>query len=457
MPVLKRPAAAQVPAVAQKRQAVRRRLQIHVCGIDGRTLELKRDSEDPVSAVKQAVAKQWGVPSSCQKLAHEVKLVRDSDNIGKYCASTEDTVRFSFVVTLEAVCKQLAGSKKDDSVRAQALEDLRKLGLKGANAIAPVCSCLYDACPKVRTSALATLRKISTDQRHVIDSIVESFAEWVTPDSPSFTGKMDWAIKVLRAFAENENNHAVTAVIAMVVRLPIFEKEWCAGVLKGIAQDQCHAADMLLAALVQQDASLGAKALPDAEDVLDSFIYSRAPKQFKTDDILVHVVTAITNYLETPDEKTQLNALLLLPRFGNDCFAETDPSKWNDATQRLHSRLMTTIVDITHNRASSDKLVEAALRALKSILLKSDAELTARIVTLIDIAGKEAINCAALKVLRRCAERGDESVIAAASALLTSRSNKVKTSAMKALSCLVDYQHEEDEDSYSYDGDFSDF
>jgi len=331
------------------------------------------------------------------------------------------------------------------------------MGPRGASALQPVCDCLRDVIPKVRTKALTTIKKMSTNKKNIIDVVVASFTEWVNPERPPFLGKMEWAIKILNSLAEDENDYAVAAVASMVLRLPIFEQDWCAGVLKGIAQDPFQAADKLLSTLLEQDARPEARELPDAEEVLDAFVYCRSAKQIKENAMRMHFVTALTKYVQEPDEKTRFNALLLLPRFGNEFFAQAAPHNWDDATQSLYSNLILTLVGILNNQASSANLVEATLKSLGSVVFKYDKELTACMLTFISVTASEAINSLALRVLRYCAELGDERTIAAASRLLTSTSNKVRSAAMKTLSQIVEHHYEDDDDSFSDDADFSDF
>eukprot|EP00930_Biecheleria_cincta_P083041 TRINITY_DN72687_c0_g1_i1.p1 TRINITY_DN72687_c0_g1~~TRINITY_DN72687_c0_g1_i1.p1 ORF type:complete len:459 (-),score=79.77 TRINITY_DN72687_c0_g1_i1:129-1505(-) len=458
MPIQKRPATVQVAAVAQKRQAVRRSVQIQVFGVDGRTLELKLDSEDDIARVKQVIAKKWGIPPSCQKLVHDITLAQDSHRLGRYCRDKDDTVKLSYVLTLDDVCKQL-GRKINASVKLQALEDLRKLGQRGANTISSVCGCLNDASPEIRKSALATLKKISADQRCTVDIIIASYAEWVSITAPCYAGKTEWAAKILRTIAENENGYAVTSIVRMIGSLSGHAKEWCADVLRRIAQEPFHAADLLLSELLQKDASLKPDDAFEVEEVIDNFVYSASTKNISTKGMSLYIVAALNRYLEAPDENTQQNALLILPRLGHECFTEERPTKWSQEVQDHYCKLITTIADVMGTHASSRKMVELALDALARLVLKHDGELTGRIVTLLDISGEERVNCLALKVLRKCTDRGNKPAITAASALLTSNSNKVKMVAMKTLSKLVDYRlNHYDDDSYSYfsDADFDD-
>ena len=163
---------------------------------------------------------------------------------------------------------------------------------------------------------------------------------------------------------------------------------------------------------------------------------------------------SLSTYLEAPDEKTLQNALVILRRLGNvPNFTDYHPSKWKQDVEDTYCKLVTTIANVMRTNASSSKTVELALAALGPLACKRDEELTASIVTLLDILGQERINCSALRVLRKCAECGNTSAITAASALLTSNSKKVRAADMRTLSRLVDYGVDADDDSYSYASD----
>jgi len=145
-------------------------LRVCISNVAGETLEVESQSTDKVSDVKQAVAVAWAIPSSCQKLLLDAKVL-DDESVIQHCL-TGDTLGvcglpLSLVVSLDGVRALINNQDTDSEVRSSkrvfALRELGILGLKGElSGVSTVVNCLEEKDERVRVAAIEALSKFAT-------------------------------------------------------------------------------------------------------------------------------------------------------------------------------------------------------------------------------------------------------------------------------------------------------